>query len=138
MSARLKSVLLLCGVLVVGLLLGAFATSTWQHRRMSELRQAREQGGIMRMLEQTIEFESDTQRQEVEEILQRTEESFRSLRRMYLDSMVTHRELLMNDMQQVLTPEQLEDMQERLTRERRSNRSRGRRDGPRKRPQSKP
>lgn len=135
MSARVKSILLLAGTFLVGILLGVFATSTLQHRRMAELRQVREQGGIMRMLERTLEFESDAQRQEVEDILGQAEASFRAMRRTYTDSMLVHREELMDALQQVLTAEQLEEMEKHMTRERRSPRNRGRRNGPGRRPQ---
>ena len=129
MSMRTKSILLLAGALVVGILLGAFATSAWQTSRMAEVRQVREQGGVMRMLERTIEFESDEQRQEVEAILEEAEVSFRSLRRSYSDSMAAQRELLMGELEEALSPEQLETMRARMTRERRSSRDRGRRNG---------
>ena len=135
MSARVKSILLLAGTFLVGILLGVFATSTLQHRRMAELRQVREQGGIMRMLERTLEFESDAQRQEVEDILGQAEASFRAMRRTYTDSMLVHREELMDALQQVLTAEQLEEMEKHMTRERRSPRNRGRRNGPSRRPE---
>ena len=135
MSARVKSILLVAVTFLVGILLGILATSTLQHRRMTELRQVREQGGIMRLLEQAIEFESDAQRQKVEGILEQAESSFRSLRRTYADSMLVHRGLLMEALQEVLTPEQLEEMEQRLTRERRSERNKGRRSGPRRHPQ---
>ena len=135
MSTRVKSILLLAITFVVGILLGVFATSTLQHRRMAEIRQVRERGGIMRVLEQAIEFESDAQKQQVEEILEGAESSFRSLLRAYSDSMQTHRESLMDSLKQLLTPEQIEQMEERLTRERRSDRSRGHRNGPQRRPQ---
>lgn len=135
MSTRVKSILLLTGTFVVGILLGVFATSTLQHRRMAELRQVREQGGIMRMLERTLEFESDAQRQEVEDILEQAEASFRAMRRTYTDSMLVHRGVLMDALQQVLTAEQLEEMEKHMTRERRSPRNRGRRNGPRRHPQ---
>lgn len=135
MSARVKSILLLAGTFLVGILLGVFATSTLQHRRMAELRQVREQGGIMRMLERTLEFESDAQRQEVEDILGQAEASFRAMRRTYTDSMLVHREELMDALQQVLTAEQLEEMEKHMTRERRSPRNRGRRNGPGRRPE---
>ncbi|MDE2731922.1 MAG: hypothetical protein OXM02_11690 [Bacteroidota bacterium] len=129
MSTRVKSILLLTITLVVGILLGIVATSALQHRRMAEIRQVRERGGIMRMLEQAIEFESDAQKQQVEEILEGAESSFRSLRRAYSDSMRTYRESLMNSLNEVLTLQQIEQMEEHLTRRRRSDRSRGHRNG---------
>jgi len=129
MSTRVKSILLLTITLVVGILLGIVATSALQHRRMAEIRQVRERGGIMRMLEQAIEFESDAQKQQVEEILEGAESSFRSLRRAYSDSMRTYRESLMNSLNEVLTLQQIEQMEEHLTRRPRSDRSRGHRNG---------
>ncbi|MDE2957018.1 MAG: hypothetical protein OXU68_08450 [Bacteroidota bacterium] len=129
MSTRVKSILLLTITLVVGILLGIVATSALQHRRMAEIRQVRERGGIMRMLEQAIEFESDAQKQQVDEILEGAESSFRSLRRAYSDSMRTYRESLMNSLNEVLTLQQIEQMEEHLTRRRRSDRSRGHRNG---------
>ena len=127
MNARVKSILLLAGTLLVGALLGMFATSTWQHRRMQELRQVRELGGMMRILDHAIEIENPDQQQEVEQILKRAETSFRSLRRAYTDSMIVHREALFDELRETMTPEQIESVEKWLTRERRSHPNRGRR-----------
>ena len=135
----MKSIALLIGVLCVGIGLGALGTSTLQHRRMAALREARQQGGLMRALERVVEIEDEGQRASIEVILHSAETDFRAVRRTCSDSLAVYREALMADLREVFTPEQRETLDQWLQRdrERRSNgrgRSGNRRPSSRERP----
>lgn len=134
MSARMKSIALLVGVLVVGLALGALGTSTLQHRRMAALQEARQQGGLMRVVQREVEFDNDEQREVIGRILERAETDFRAVRRMCADSFAVHRETLMANLNEALTPEQQEQLEGLLQRDRESRSSRRGQSGNRRSP----
>ncbi len=139
MNARLKSVLLLVGVLIVGLALGTFGTSALQHRRMAALQEARREGGLMQRLERVIEFENESQREEIEDIVLRAETNFRTIQRSCGDSLSVYREAFLADLKEVLTPDQHAQVETWLQRDRelRSHR-RGRSADPRTRSRERP
>ena len=130
MSVRTKSIILVLCTFVVGAGVGVWGTSALQHRRMQALEDARRQGGIMRRIERVIEFESDTQRDEVAQIIRQAEAAFTEQRRAFGDSVAVYREAMMRALEAALTPEQLESVQARVREHRSSRHRRGERRAP--------
>ncbi len=129
MSIRVKSVILLGCTLIVGIMIGILGTSTWQHRRNTTLAETRIQGGLMRHIEQFIEFEDEEQREEVIAVIRRAEQAFLQQRKHMADSIAIHRQTLLADLKKILNPDQWQYLEARLDRERkRQMRRRGRKE----------
>ncbi|MCY4158140.1 MAG: hypothetical protein OXE92_03895 [Bacteroidetes bacterium] len=106
MSTRVKSFLLLGITLIVGIAIGILVTSAWQHHRNVALANTRIQGGMMRHLERIIEFSDEEQLTEVKMVLRRAEKSFMQQRRRMVDSLAFQHQILLEDLEQILTPDQ--------------------------------
>ncbi len=72
----------------------------------------------MRQIEQTIEIESEEQREELMIVIRRAEQGFLRQRRLMADSLAVHRQALVADLQRILGQEQWERVEARLTRKR--------------------
>ncbi len=118
MSTRTKSIVILACTLMCGILIGALGTSTWQHRRNVVVVETRRPGGLMRQIERIIEIQDETQRQEVKIILSRAEQSFMLQRKRMIDSLTVHRQLLLRDLEQILEPDQWQQLEAWLNRKR--------------------
>ncbi len=124
MSTRVKSLVILGCTLIIGITIGILGTSTWQHRRNVTLSETRIQGGLMRHIERVIDFQDEEQLTEVRTIVRRSEQSLRQQRRRMIDSLAVHRQILIADLQQVLTPEQWQRLEVWMDREQKHRRSR--------------
>ncbi len=133
MSTRVKSLVVLGCTLIIGVAIGILGTSTWQHRRNVTLSETRVQGGFARHIERVIDFQDEEQLAEVRAIVRRAEESLMQQRRHWIDSLTVHRQILIADLQQVLTPEQWQHLEVWLDREQKHRRNRrGRSSGQRR------
>ena len=106
MKAHHKSILLLAVMLSVGVLLGASGTSVLQNRRVAQLRQAREAGGMMRMVEAAIGIEDESQRDRIRAVIQESQEGFRETRRTCSDMFQARHDSMMANLRTVLSPDQ--------------------------------
>ncbi len=118
MSPHTKSILILVCTLAAGVLIGSLGTSAWQHRRNVEVYETRRPGGLVRHIERVIEIEDDAQRQAINAILVRAEQTFMLQRRRMMDSLAVHRQLLLSDLEQILEPDQMQRLEAWLSRER--------------------
>ncbi len=116
MSTRVKSLILLGCTLIAGIAIGILGTGAWQHRRNVTLSETRVQGGLTRHIERIIHFENEDQRSEVRAIVHRAEQSFMQQRQSMSDSLAVHRQILVADLQQALTPEQWQQLETWLDR----------------------
>lgn len=124
MSTRVKSLVVLGCALIIGVAIGILGTSAWQHRRNVALSETRIQGGLTRHIERVIDFQDEEQLAEVRTIVRRAERSLMQQRRRMIDSLAVHRQILIADLQQVLTPEQWQRLEAWLDREQKHRRSR--------------
>ncbi len=124
MSTRVKSLVILGCTLIIGIAIGILGTSAWQHRRNVTLSETRIQGGLMRHIERVIDFQDEEQLTEVRTIVRRSEQSLMQQRRRMIDSLAVHHQILIADMQQVLTPEQWQRLEAWLDREQKHRRNR--------------
>lgn len=124
MSTRVKSLVVLGCALIIGVAIGVLGTSTWQHRRNVALSETRIQGGLARHIERVIDFRDEEQLAEVRAIVHRAEESLMQQRRSWIDSLTVHRQILIADLQRVLTPEQWQRLEVWLDREQKHRRNR--------------
>lgn len=129
MSARVKSILLIVATLLIGLLLGALLNARLAEQRMERIASLRSERGFVRYMEDVVAPANEAQREALRDVLHRAgermaahQERSRQEARAMLDS--TRAELA-----EILTPEQLQRLDDRMQANRRG---RGRRfDGPR-------
>lgn len=72
MSTRTKSMLLLSGVLLLGMLLGSLASGTIFNRRLTQIAEFRTSRGMAFVLERVVRPESEEQRQAFREVIEET------------------------------------------------------------------
>ncbi|MCY3999783.1 MAG: hypothetical protein OXF84_03105 [Bacteroidetes bacterium] len=118
MSSRVKSYLLLGFAVMAGATIGIVATSAWQHHRNMTLLDVRHSGGLYRHMDRMIEFIDEDQRQQVRLALLRGEQSFIRHRRRMIDSLAYDRQVLIDDLQLILNPDQLQRVERWLDRRR--------------------
>ena len=70
MSTRTKSMLLLSGVLLLGMLLGALASGTVFNRRLTRIAELRTSRGMAFVLEEVVRPETEEQRQAFREVIE--------------------------------------------------------------------
>lgn len=129
MKAHYKSILIVVSTLVVGVLLGASGASVLQNRRAAKLQQARETGGLIRIVEKIVAIEDDQQRARIHEIVRDAEQKFREARTECSELLRTQRTSMITRLNAELTPEQREEFEQWLQRERQEPRRHGRRNG---------
>ncbi len=127
MNVRAKSAWLLFATLVVGIALGVLGASTLQHRRVEQIRETRERGGVTRFMERVLETEDAALNANARRAIEEGEERFRRIRAQCGDSLNAARNSMMAELDTLLTPEQqerLEHWQQRTRRGRRDSRRR--------------
>lgn len=127
MNVRAKSAWLLFATLVVGIALGVLGASTLQHRRVEQIRETRERGGVTRFMARVLETEDAALNANVRRAIEEGEERFRRIRAQCGDSLNAARNSMMAELDTLLTPEQqerLEHWQQRTRRGRRDSRRR--------------
>ena len=128
MTARTKSILLLLGTLLIGMLLGVFIHALMVENRIERLTSLRSQAGFVRFMDKMIEPTDDAQREAIQAAL---EDAAAALDAHHAESrealegvMGTFRASL----DSLLTEEQLEALNERMERAWKYRKSRGRKD----------
>ncbi len=128
MTARTKSILLLLGTLLIGMLLGAFVHTLMVEDRIERITSLRSQAGFVRFMENMIEPTDDAQRQAIRNVLDETAEK---LNVHHAESRGTVQEIMESfraSLDSLLTEEQIHALNERMERAWKYKRSRGRRD----------
>ncbi len=122
MSARTKSVLLVIATLLIGLVLGALLNARLAERRIERIASLRSERGFVQFIEDAVQPRDDSQREAIRDVLRRAgermaahQERSRREARAMLDS--TRAELA-----DVLTPEQMQRLDERFEAGRRMRR----------------
>lgn len=136
MTTRTKSALLLFVTLAVGMLLGVLGASALQNRRAEKIRDARERGGVVRLMENVIQPVDEAQRAQLRAALEKSEDRFSAARRECRENLGAQRDSLLADLDLLLNPDQRERVREWLSRDwsRNNGRSRSKkgRSGPRR------
>jgi len=126
MTTRVKSAILLVVTLIIGGVIGALLQAQLTEKRFDRIESLRSNRGLARMIERSIEFESPEQREQVLDIVddagKRLFENMQRNRRDARAILDSTRERLA----EILTEEQMEKLEEQLTR-RREGTKRGRR-----------
>lgn len=124
MSARTKSLLLLIVTLLLGVVVGALLNARLAQERMERIAFLRSERGFMRFLEDVVEPEDASQRQLIREILRTSAQRMAQVRTRHHAEMQSVLDSTRAQLEEVLTDEQLERLDERLQ-QRRFDRRRG-------------
>ncbi|MEZ4700225.1 MAG: hypothetical protein R2834_07850 [Rhodothermales bacterium] len=131
MTTRTTSILIILGTLVVGMAIGALATSAIMNNRLDELEALRMEGGVQAFLERGIQPTDDAQRERIRQAIEHVEFRQMVLRR---DMFQQHRVLfdsLRAELDTILTDEQKSQLRDMMAREREEfRRRRGKGDMP--------
>lgn len=127
MTTRTKSALLLFVTLVVGVLLGVLGASALQNRRAEKIREAREHGGVVRLMETVIQPVDEAQREQLRAALEKSENRFSAARLDCREILGAQRDSLLADMDLLLNSDQRERVHEWFSRDRSRSRSKKRR-----------
>ncbi len=128
MTARTKSILLLLGMLLIGMLLGVFVHTLMVEDRIERITSLRSRAGFVRFMENMIEPTDDAQRKAIRDVLDGTAEK---LNVHHAESRETVQEIMESfraSLDSLLTEEQVNALNERMERAWKYKRSRGRRD----------
>ena len=128
MTARTKSILLLLGTLLIGMLLGVFVHTLMVEDRIERITSLRSQAGFVRFMENMIEPTDDAQHKAIRDVLDETAEK---LNVHHAESRETVQEIMESfraSLDSLLTEEQVNALNERMERAWKYKRSRGRRD----------
>lgn len=139
MNSRTKSALLLAGVLVLGMVLGALASGTMFNRRLATIAELRTSRGMAFALERVVRPETEEQRQAFRELIEQTSADYADVFERTGEELRTLNDTLLARVRPLLSPEQTERLEHHLKMRREgrlgADRDRGRRgrDGPRRR-----
>ncbi len=128
MTARTKSILLLLGTLLIGMLLGVFIHALMVENRIERLTSLRSQAGFVRFMDKMIEPTDDAQREAIQAAL---EDAAAALNAHHAESREALEEIMGTfrvSLDSLLTEEQLEALNERMERAWKYRKSRGRKD----------
>jgi len=138
MQTRTKSALLLTAVLLLGIAIGILVGGVLHNRRMERLAHLRTGPGITQLVEHVVRPESEEQRERIRAIMRDAGPRFAELFQRTQEDMRALSDSVMSELEEVLTPEQMEALRERMD-VRRGGRPPGdwrREDGERRRPRS--
>lgn len=138
MTAQTKSALLLVATLVVGILIGAFATSAVINNRMEELRSLRERRGFSDRMIEVIQPRDDAQRTAIEAVLERSHARYNRARSAFGEDMRAVRDSMETELLPLLSEDQKARLEEWANRDRRHRRQRGQAGEERRRPDRHP
>lgn len=119
MTAKTKSIVIIIGTLIVGVIIGALATGAVFSQRVAEIQALRDENGMTRFLERVIEPTDEVQQEKIRAILKETASQQMEIRRSIA---LEHREIfqaLRADLAEVLTPEQKIELRKWIEQDRR-------------------
>jgi len=124
MGTRTKSTLLLGAILLLGVAIGIVVGGVLHNRRMERIAHLRTGPGITQLVERVVQPESEEQRERIREIMRDASPRFAELFERTQEEMKALSDSVMTQLEQVLTPEQMEALRERMDM-RRGGRPRG-------------
>ncbi|MFK7845621.1 MAG: hypothetical protein AB8G77_09985 [Rhodothermales bacterium] len=119
MTAKTKSIVIIIGTLIVGVIIGSLATGAVFSQRVAEIQALRDENGMTRFLERVIKPKDEAQQKEIRAILKKTASQQMEIRRSIV---MEHREVfqeLRAELAEVLTPEQKVELREWIEQDRR-------------------
>lgn len=128
MTARTKSILMLLGTLLIGMLLGVFIHALMVENRIERLTSLRSQAGFVRFMDKMIEPTDDAQRAAIREAL---EDAAAELDVHHAESRAAVESIMESfrgSLDSLLTEEQRQELNERMERAWKYRKSRGRKD----------
>ena len=128
MTARTKSILLLLGTLLIGMLLGVFVHTLMVEDRIERITSLRSQAGFVRFMENMIEPTDDAQQKAIRDVLDETAEKLNVHHAESRETVQGVMESFRASLDSLLTEEQVNALNERMERAWKYKRSRGRRD----------
>jgi hypothetical protein len=120
-GTKLKSLAIIVATLIIGMVLGGLITARLVNKRLDHITALRSQRGFTHFIERSIEYESEEQREQVAEILDRTARQMFEHLRASRETTMRLLDSTRADLSEVLSEEQMEQLERRLKR-------RGRRD----------
>ncbi|HEX7071987.1 MAG TPA: hypothetical protein VF190_14330 [Rhodothermales bacterium] len=124
MSPRTKSVLLIVATLLIGLVLGALLNARLAERRMERLASLRSERGFVRFMEEVVQPTDEAQREAMHEVFRRTGERMAEHQERSRRDAMAILDSSRQELAEILTPEQMQRLDDRL-----QDRRRHRRDG---------
>lgn len=115
MSTRTKSALLLAGVLVLGMLLGALASGSMFNHRLGKIAQLRTSRGMAFVLEEIVRPETEEQRRAFRDVIDETAPAYADVFERTGAELTALNDSLLARVRPLLTPEQTERLQRHLT-----------------------
>ncbi len=125
---RLKSLAIIVATLVIGMILGGLITTRIVNKRIDRISSLHSEHGFARLIERSIHFDDDQQREEVSAILERTSKLLFEKRRVTQRQMHSILDSAKNELQSVLSEEQMARLEERLERGRRHQKKKRKRE----------
>jgi ERCC4-type nuclease len=114
MSPRIKSILLLVAVFVIGGLVGALIQARMAEERIGRIAVHRSERGFVRFMERGIEPTDDTQAEQIRSILQESSTRMAEQARMNRQSIRSIVDSTRAELNQVLTPDQQQALREHI------------------------
>ena len=114
MKTRTKSTLLLAVVLLLGIAIGVLFGGVLTNRRMQRIAHLRTGPGISQLVERAVRPESDEQRERIQAIMRDAGPRFAELFQRTQEDMRALSDSVMSELEEVLTPEQMEALRERM------------------------
>ena len=115
MSTRTKSALMLGGVLLLGILLGALASGSMFNRRLSRIAELRTSRGMAFVLEKVVRPETEEQRRAFREVIEETAPGYAEIFERTGAELTALNDSLLARVRPLLTPEQTERLQRHIT-----------------------
>ncbi|MFQ5528736.1 MAG: hypothetical protein ACE5FP_00140 [Gemmatimonadota bacterium] len=140
MTSRTKSALLLAGVLLLGVVLGALASGTMFNRRLATIAELRTSRGMVFALERVVRPETEEQRQAFRDLIEQTAPDYADVFERTGKELRALNDSLLARVRPLLTPEQTDRLENHLRMRRdgrfgrRRDRGRRGREGPGRRP----
>lgn len=125
MSPRTKSILLIVATLLIGIVIGALLNARLAERRMERIASLRSERGFVAFIETVVEPQDDAQREALREVLRRAGDRMAAHHNRTRDEARALLDSTRAEMAEILTPEQLQRLDERFESRRRHRRNRG-------------
>lgn len=114
MRTRTKSALLLTVVLLLGVAIGIVLAGALNNRRMKRIAHLRTGPGIVQLVEHTVRPESDEQREQIREVMDDVAPRFAELFLRTQEDMRALSDSVMGELEEILTPQQMEALRTRM------------------------
>lgn len=110
MKMETKTVLIVLGILIIGMIIGALITGAFARHRVGRFTSMREPGRLSARVERIIDPD-ESQREAVREILRKHSERFQEIHSQFEGEMLALRDSLREDLDPILTDEQKERLE---------------------------